>query len=191
MKDYFKKLKNEYKFYSTPTNILKSEYFTSDDKLLLIVMVADLEMNGRVKWCQQTYADKTGLHRDFVGKRFRLWSEMNLLKPSENNKRGSKYNEYGFNTHMFELMLKKPKPASRSRKKKKTCSSEPQTCSSETQTCSSEPINMQSPATYIENTDSTESTYLYKEQGDDSLSSSPVQREMSDEEMVLNLELDI
>ena len=178
MKDYFKKLKDEHKFYSPITTLFSSKTFTSDQKLVLTIIQANLEMNGEVTWCQNTYADKTNKSRNFIVRLFKKFVDVGLLIPDENNKVGYKYNKYKLNTRRFERLLSDNNPASLDIKhvvsKPKHVVSKPKHVA----------------ADYIyRNIDSTESTYLYSEQGeDDSLSSStPVQikKEISDLDILM------
>ena len=104
-KKYLKEKKSTEKFYSTPTSILSSKTFTDSQKLVLIVMMADLEMNEAVKWCQNTYADKTGKSRKFINTFMSLCVDKRLLIPSSKNKPGSKNNTYTLNTSMFDKLL--------------------------------------------------------------------------------------
>ena len=188
MKKYLKDKKSKEHFYSTPTSILSSKTFTDSQKLVIIVMMADLEMNGVVKWCMNTYADKTGTKRNFIVKLFKRMVKYNLLSEGKDNKSGSRYNTFTFNTHVFELLLKSNKPeafGNSTRKpvsqKPKAVSQKPKAVSQEHATCISEAHNLYPRDTHIDSTDSIENTYLYREEEDDDVrTSSPSSRDQED-----------
>jgi len=192
MKDYFKKLKDDHKFYSPITTLFSSKTFTSDQKLVLTIIQANLEMNGEVTWCQNTYADKTNKSRNFIVRLFKKFVDVGLLIPDENNKVGYKYNKYKLNTRRFERLLSDNNPASLDIKhvvsKPKHVVSKPKHVVSKPKHVVSKPKHVAADYIY-RNIDSTESTYLYSEQGeDDSLSSStPVQikKEISDLDIIM------
>ena len=72
-------------------------------------MLSDISMNGRVQWCHNTYADKIGKTRHSVLDYFRQLEELQILVPSEDNKKGSKYNTYEFKWQAFkEICNSKP-----------------------------------------------------------------------------------
>ena len=185
MKEYLKKKKSEENFYSTPTSILSSKTFTSDQKVVLVVMMADLEMNGSVKWCQNTYADKTGKSRKFINAFISTCVDKGLVKPSEDNKVGSRNNHYIFNIRMFELLLKANNPSKFTTKRKKAVTPEDKAVTPEDKavtpedtTCNPGGPNLLPGVTHIENTDSIENTYLYREEEDDDVrTSSPSSRD--------------
>ncbi len=188
MKDYFKKLKDEHKFYSPISTLISSKTFTSDQKLVLTVMMANLEMNDEVTWCQNTYADKTNKSRNFIVRLFKKFVEVGLLIPDENNKVGYKYNKYKLNTRRFERLLSDNNPASLQIKhvvsKPKHVVSKPKPVVSKPKPVVSKPKPVAADYIY-RSIDSTESTYLYRKEADDGLSPSP--SSLSDEEKVFAL----
>jgi hypothetical protein len=111
-KDYkpiFDGLKKEGNYYHTYNLLISSPYWKDHFKVLLTVMLSDISMNGRVQWCHNTYADKIGKTRHSVLDYFRQLEELQILVPSEDNKKGSKYNTYDFKWHTFkEICNSKP-----------------------------------------------------------------------------------
>lgn len=190
MKEYFKKKKDEDNFYTPHYSLISCKAFSDSQKLVLIVMLADLEMNNCVKWCQQTYADKTNKSRDFISKFFALLVNKKLLVPSPDNKVGSRYNTYTFNTKMYELLLTSKKQVKKNKPNMQFESGNLQSQSVNLQSQSVnmqfQSVNLQSTTAHIDNIDSIENTYLYREEErDDGFSPSP--SSLSDEEKVDNV----
>lgn len=108
-KPIFDGLKKDGNYYHTYNLLISSTYWKDHFKVLLTVMLSDLSMNGRVQWCHNTYADKIGKTRHSVLDYFRQLEELQILIPSKDNKKGSKYNTYEFKWQVFkELCQSKP-----------------------------------------------------------------------------------
>jgi hypothetical protein len=176
---HLKKWKDDANFYSTPTDILSTSTFSSDQKLLFIVMMADLEMNGHIKWAQQTYADKTGKTRKYVNAFFKLCVDKKLLTPYEQNKVGSKHNKYQFNLDMFKRMIeindKRYFQPVTSNDKPVTSNDKPVTSNDKPVTSNDKPVTTGN--RYRSNIDRIENTDLYSEEGDDDVKTSPPSEE--------------
>ncbi len=73
--------------------VLQSK-LTPFKKLLLTLMMNDIQMNGAVTWKQSTYADKMNSDRNVIVRYMKDLIKDGILIPNENNKAGSKNNTY-------------------------------------------------------------------------------------------------
>ena len=115
MKEHFKNFRKGQQFYTTYPVLLQSKYFKGNIKVLLVLMLNDLEMNGKVQWCYQTYADKSGTTKVMITEYFRQLVQLNVLVPLESNKIGSRHNKFNFSWPTF-LELCKSQPVKKSNK---------------------------------------------------------------------------
>ena len=80
------------------------------NKLFLVALMDDANINhGIIKWTQKTYADKLGIARSHVNKKFSELQNIGVLQPLPHNKAASQYNKYVLN---LELIIKLWKPQS-------------------------------------------------------------------------------
>jgi AraC-like DNA-binding protein len=65
------------------------------NKLFLVVLMDDANINhGIIQWTQKTYADKLGIARSHVNKKFNEFTKQGVLVPLPHNKPASQYNKY-------------------------------------------------------------------------------------------------
>ena len=94
-------------------------------------MLNDFEMNGKVQWCHQTYADKSGTTRPAIIEYFKQLQELKVIKPLDTNKNGSRHNKFDLNWQVF-LQLCKSQPVKKSLEPVKNTTT---TCKENSKTC--------------------------------------------------------
>ena len=105
-KDYFKALRKKEQFYTTYPTLLESKFFKGHIKLVLLLILNDVEMNTTISWSQGTYAKKLGLTRPVVYEMFRRLQELEVITSHDSNKPGKRKNKYDLNWQTFLQLCK-------------------------------------------------------------------------------------
>jgi len=183
-------------FHKAPYWLLSSTTFSPNEKLVLISMLSDYAMNGKVKWSQNQYAGKTGCTRKYVNGFFKLCIQKSILRPNSENTKGSVYNTFQFNFDLVERMAQRNdkklfRPVTL---KDKPVTPEVQTCNPGGQTCNPGGTDLLPAVTHIDSIDLTNSKDLYRGEDDVSSSSSPKGEKDPEEtmqELILELNTEI
>ena len=182
---------NKVKFHRIPYILLSSKTFSDAEKVVFTVMLSDHSMNGKIKYSQSQYSQKTGKSRQYINSLFKKLVEKKVLRPESGNVNGSLYNAYILDTEYLVRLAERndKKVFNLSGQKNKPVRLEEQTCQAGGQTCQAGDTNLSGTVTHIDSIDLTNSKDLYSE-GDDILSSSPSEGKKSpstvDIEMLAN-----
>lgn len=93
------------KYFKASYALMATKTFNANQKLLLIAMLGDQELNGHINWSQSKYTSKINASRDFVTKFFNYLEFAGILLRLDEERSKHIYNRYKLDLDMLNSFI--------------------------------------------------------------------------------------